>query len=44
MIRDKWAKETSFNKNIKVYLGAPGSSKAAGDGISFFIKYNAPTI
>ncbi|RDB28431.1 Chitinase 2 [Hypsizygus marmoreus] len=29
---DHWAKTQSPNPNIKVYLGAPGSSKAAGNG------------
>ncbi|KAF5377576.1 hypothetical protein D9615_005149 [Tricholomella constricta] len=29
---DKWARTQSPNRNIKVYLGAPGSSKAAGNG------------
>jgi chitinase len=30
--RDKWARTQSPNPDIKVYLGAPGSSKAAGNG------------
>ena len=29
---DNWAKTTSFNKNIKVYIGAPASPDAAGTG------------
>ncbi|KAG6897915.1 hypothetical protein C0992_009067 [Termitomyces sp. T32_za158] len=29
---DKWAKNQSPNGDIKVYLGAPGDSSAAGDG------------
>ncbi|KAF9007657.1 glycoside hydrolase superfamily [Cyathus striatus] len=29
---DTWAKTTSPNKNIKVYIGAPASSTAAGSG------------
>ncbi|PSS32059.1 hypothetical protein PHLCEN_2v2166 [Hermanssonia centrifuga] len=29
---DNWAKTTSFNKNVKVYIGAPGSQDAAGEG------------
>ena len=30
--RDNWAKTTSYNKNVKVYIGAPGSAEAAGTG------------
>lgn len=30
--RDNWAKTTSPNKNVKVYIGAPASSTAAGSG------------
>lgn len=30
--RDKWARTTSPNPDIKVYIGAPGSHKAAGEG------------
>lgn len=30
--RDIWARTTSPNKNIKVYVGAPASSTAAGQG------------
>lgn len=30
--RDIWARTTSPNKNIKVYIGAPASSTAAGSG------------
>lgn len=29
---DNWAKKTSFNKNVKVYIGAPASADAAGTG------------
>ncbi|KAJ3484498.1 hypothetical protein NLI96_g5610 [Meripilus lineatus] len=29
---DKWAKTQSANKNIKVYIGAPGDAQAAGEG------------
>lgn len=29
---DNWAKTKSANKNIKVYIGAPGSPDAAGEG------------
>ncbi|KAF9535506.1 glycoside hydrolase superfamily [Crepidotus variabilis] len=29
---DNWAKTQSLNKNVKVYLGAPGSPAAAGSG------------
>ncbi|RDB30996.1 Chitinase 1 [Hypsizygus marmoreus] len=29
---DNWAKTTSPNKNIKVYIGAPAASSAAGSG------------
>ncbi|KAF8922277.1 class III chitinase [Mucidula mucida] len=30
--RDNWARTTSPNPNVKVYIGAPGSSTAAGSG------------
>ncbi|EPE32780.1 (Trans)glycosidase [Glarea lozoyensis ATCC 20868] len=29
---DKWAKTESLNKNVKIFLGIPGSSTAAGSG------------
>ncbi|KAJ1807955.1 Chitinase 2 [Coemansia sp. RSA 2598] len=29
---DKWAKTQSPNKNVKIYIGAPGSQSAAGRG------------
>lgn len=29
---DNWAKTVSINPNVKVYIGAPGSSTAAGSG------------
>ncbi|KAG0169536.1 Chitinase 1 [Apophysomyces sp. BC1034] len=29
---DKWARETSPNKNVKILVGVPGSSTAAGSG------------
>ncbi|TCD63738.1 Chitinase 1 [Steccherinum ochraceum] len=29
---DNWAKTKSANKNVKVYIGAPGSADAAGEG------------
>ncbi|THH31506.1 hypothetical protein EUX98_g2683 [Antrodiella citrinella] len=29
---DNWAKTVSPNKNVKIYIGAPGSAAAAGDG------------
>ncbi|KAK7682490.1 hypothetical protein QCA50_014290 [Cerrena zonata] len=29
---DNWAKTQSANKNVKVYIGAPGSADAAGEG------------
>ncbi|PKX90718.1 putative class III chitinase [Aspergillus novofumigatus IBT 16806] len=29
---DTWAKSVSLNKNVKVFLGVPGSSTAAGSG------------
>jgi hypothetical protein len=29
---DNWAKNTSPNKNVKVYIGAPASSTAANSG------------
>ncbi|KAF8640643.1 hypothetical protein AX17_000300 [Amanita inopinata Kibby_2008] len=31
-IWDNWARTTSMNKNVKVYIGAPASSTAAGSG------------
>lgn len=31
-VRDNWAKTVSPNKNVKVYIGAPASSTAAGSG------------
>ncbi|KAF9233637.1 glycoside hydrolase family 18 protein [Melanogaster broomeanus] len=31
-IRDTWAKTVSPNRNVKVYIGAPASSTAAGSG------------
>ncbi|KAF8971507.1 glycoside hydrolase [Flammula alnicola] len=31
-IWDNWARTTSPNKNVKVYIGAPASSSAAGSG------------
>ena len=30
--RDNWARTTSLNNNVKVYIGAPASSTAAGTG------------
>lgn len=30
--RDNWAKNTSPNKDVKVYIGAPASSSAASTG------------
>lgn len=30
--RDNWAKNTSPNKDVKVYIGAPASANAAGEG------------
>ena len=30
--RDHWAKTQSPNKDVKVYLGAPGSAGSAGNG------------
>ncbi|KAE8342798.1 hypothetical protein BDV24DRAFT_129766 [Aspergillus arachidicola] len=42
---DKWAHETSLNKNAKVFLGVPGNQGAAGTGyqpistVSEIIKY-----
>ncbi|KAB8277910.1 glycoside hydrolase superfamily [Aspergillus minisclerotigenes] len=42
---DKWARETSLNKNAKVFLGVPGNQGAAGTGyqpistVSEIIKY-----
>ncbi|KAJ2534696.1 Chitinase 2, partial [Coemansia sp. RSA 1933] len=42
---DNWAKTTSVNKNVKVFIGAPGSSSAAGsgyvDGSTLSTIYNA---
>ncbi|KAI8053678.1 glycoside hydrolase superfamily [Gilbertella persicaria] len=35
---DKWAKNTSPNKNVKVFLGLPGSKQAAGSG---YVPYKA---
>lgn len=32
LLRDNWAKTTSANKNVKVYIGAAGSADAAGTG------------
>lgn len=32
MLRDTWAKTVSPNKNVKIYIGAPASSTAAGSG------------
>ena len=29
---DTWARTQSANKNVKVYIGAPGSVDAAGEG------------
>ncbi|KAI0351780.1 glycoside hydrolase [Trametes cingulata] len=29
---DNWAKNTAVNKNVKIYIGAPASSTAAGSG------------
>jgi chitinase len=29
---DNWAKHTSPNPNVKVYIGAPGSKTSAGEG------------
>ncbi len=31
-IRDTWAKTVAVNSNVKVYIGAPASSTAAGAG------------
>jgi chitinase len=31
-IWDYWARNVSPNKNVKIYLGAPASSSAAGGG------------
>lgn len=31
-VRDNWARNTSPNRNIKVYIGAPAASSAAGQG------------
>jgi len=30
--RDNWAKTTSPNKDVKIFIGAPASSTAAGSG------------
>ena len=30
--RDNWARTTSLNSDVKVYIGAPASSTAAGQG------------
>lgn len=30
--RDTWANTKSFNRDVKVYIGAPASSDAAGTG------------
>ena len=30
--RDNWAKTVAINKNVKIYIGAPASSTAAGSG------------
>ncbi|KAG6819148.1 hypothetical protein H0H93_014881 [Arthromyces matolae] len=30
--KDKWAKNTAVNKDVKIYIGAPASSTAAGTG------------
>ena len=32
IFRDNWAKNTAVNKNVKVYIGAPGSTTAANAG------------
>ncbi|KAG6856413.1 Chitinase 2 [Tephrocybe sp. NHM501043] len=32
MFKDNWAKTTSPNKNVKIYVGAPSSASAAGSG------------
>ncbi|GJJ14436.1 hypothetical protein Clacol_008700 [Clathrus columnatus] len=32
MLMDNWAKTVSINPNVKVYIGAPASSSAAGSG------------
>ena len=29
---DNWAKTQAINKNVKIYIGAPASSTAAGSG------------
>ncbi|KAI8339795.1 glycoside hydrolase superfamily [Choanephora cucurbitarum] len=34
---DHWAKHTSPNRNVKVFLGLPGSKQAAGSG---YVHYN----
>ena len=31
-LRDNWARAVSSNPNVKIYLGAPASSTAAGTG------------
>jgi chitinase len=44
---DNWAKTTSANKNVKVFLGVPAGPSAAGSGyesassLSAVIKYSA---
>lgn len=38
-VRDYWARNVSPNKNIKVYIGGPGSSMSAGSGY-----VDAPTL
>ena len=30
--RDNWAKTQSPNKNVRIFIGAPGSAEAAGEG------------
>lgn len=32
LFRDNWARTQSPNRNVKVYIGAPASSTAAGSG------------
>lgn len=32
VFRDHWARSISINPNVKVYVGAPASSTAAGSG------------
>lgn len=31
-VRDNWARTVSPNSNVKIYIGAPASSTAAGQG------------